>query len=701
MKRTSDEGGYVSKTGSPRGTGQVREQRVQTISGAPVPAQGGPSLNVAQLHLQNLFSMDDLPQVGAATNSGSSGLAVPADGAPQLLTPSVRVMPPGWTTTPPQWCTMTARRNPLWIDDALARARPAQQRVESSEKSLSEDDSIESEASKLTEDDLMQAWNDRQTLIANWKNQPWTCALPGEVMDLILRKALEVDDPDDVRPELTFLRNLGLVCKALALMAEALRTDQGIELSELRRAAAAYESKLLDKFYKFEMPFKKDFLRKRWGFPAALENRPEMARFGEFLYSHEGGGTIRWIDPNEYRAPHSKSGFGRQGFTSTDSYSFTLGEFTSEPSRRTWMEFVKQHGDQITSLCIDSHVARDRELFEQFRHCRKLSCLEVYGGEAVGIDLNWLADLAELKTLDVSSSKNPLVPASTLARLRELAVDSNTLHFWQELGVRASNWTAMEYLNINYVGEDVSLLELPPNLLRFKSNLWLPDDPAFPQGLTALNLVDFDKSPMSISKISKLNALTELRFLPRGGKDGLGLDLADAMAFANFLKSGRHRLRVLVLDLVDDLDVTNEVLSALKSFHSLEQLALREVPRDAEVVAALAEVITRQTHLRELKLNFKSLYLPASDDRKFAPFQLAIAQSASLRRVRVSFCRDKGGKCNPDGLDLMRGMDALLKKNRNLLEMRVLPTSGDWEYADLWRNWLLRPDPRPSGTVNS
>ncbi|MDB5824004.1 MAG: hypothetical protein JWR21_2708 [Herminiimonas sp.] len=695
MRRTSDERGYVGETGLSRETGQARERRVQTITGASVPTEGGPTLNVAQLHQETLFSLDDRPQAGMSPNSGSSGLSVPADGAPQLLTPSVWVMPPGWTTTPPQSRTVTAELDQP-SDDDLDLAS-----LVGLYKSITEGNPVKSAPDVLMQNTLARDWNDRQTRIANWKNATWSAALPSEVMRLILDKAFEAFDPDDMRPELAFIRNLGAVCKGLAVTIDALRRHQGTGPSVLRRAAAAYESKLLDKFCAFEMEFKESFLCKRWGFQAAWENRPGMTRFEEFLHSDASTQGVYWSHRDEYSAStYHERLFGKGGFVPMDAYTFTLRTFTSQLSRATFIDFVKQHGDQITNLSIGSDIARDGELVEQLRHCRKLTCLKVFGGEVADIDFNWLANLPELNTLDLCFCTNPRIPASQLARLRKLVVASETLRSWEIAGVRPSNWTAMKVLDIYGDMYDELSFELPPNLERFKTRVW-PDVTTFPLGLTALNLTAFKKSRMLMSKISKLDALTKLKFLPHSDEDAPGFDLNDAMAIADFLKSGRHRLRVLILNLEDNLQVTNVVLSALETFDSLEALSLGEIPRDTQVIEALARIITRQTHLRKLKLHFTSLYHPTTDHRRYAPFQLAVAESASLRRVELSFRRDGNGKGNQDGFNIAREMGTLLEKNRNLLEMRVLPTSGSWRDVDLRRNWRLRPEPKPPGTSNA
>jgi hypothetical protein len=376
----------------------------------------------------------------------------------------------------------------------------------------------------------------------------------------------------------------------------------------------------------------------------------------------------------------------------------------SESSRKTWTEFVKKYGDEITDLCIDPLVARDEEFVEQLRHCRKLSRLEVTYGTDL-IDFNWLADLAELTTLHFAGySEDVLVPASVLARLRNLVVDIQTLNCWREAGMRPSDWTAMEDLTITrgYQNHpDWFPLELPPNLLRFKAATQPPDELVFPLGLTALDLSGFRENRIVISKITKLNALTELIFLPHSYHDYV-LDLTDTRAWADFLKSDRHRLRVLHLELHGNLEMTNELLAALKSFDSLENLRLNGVPMHAEVYAALAEVIARQTHLRRLSVTFRSQHVDG--DEAFAPLQKAIAENASLRSVTVHFWRELD-KVDRYERDIMRGMNDLLLENRNLLEMSAQTYSYSYvsatEYADLKRNWLLRPESKPPGTGNS
>jgi hypothetical protein len=652
---------------------------------------------------------------GALPGFFADGMAGSRGGPPQLLAPSISVMPPGWTTTPPQWRKMNERGGSAARDDApyqpiwLSASPPHAVSDESSsdddfDVALSPANGIG--ATRLTQDNLLHTWEERQALITNWKDETCTGVLPWDVFEAIVRKALESGETDDVRPELVFLRNLGAVCKSLAVAAEALRNAP--EWSLLRGRAAAHEKAILDNVFDFEVEFKQRYLRKRWNLPA-LEDRYDMQRFGPHLRLDPKSRGVLWEDKpssremESYYSPSLQDSYGSAATPLVDLGKITLGKSYWETSSEIWMAFVRQHGDAITELCITSFAAHDEALEgEQFTLCRNLSRLAVtfalrQGGLRRRTNFNCLENLDELKDLDLSCGGALTVPNNVLARLSKLTVRADTLRSWIETGLCPRDWLVMEELKIIGDSSFLQWEELPLNLRRLHAvTTLLPDRLILPPALDALHLSLYNPEKVSglVQMHTGLDALVELNILHSGPNINVATPLQneDATALSSFLKSGTHRLQVLALNSSQDPEVNEALLAALASFDSLEKLELRSIQTNAKVYVALARIVTAQTRLRELTLYWNH---KKGDGTEVLPLLDAIAKSPSLRSVSFHFI---------DGADFIDGkfrasMDDLLVKNRKLLRVLTFFENHP-QQQELGANWLLRPEPGMTGNGN-
>jgi hypothetical protein len=709
MKRSAADSASSNNARPVQGIRHAGEHGVVENGGARPPAPGAgagapaaPNLWVPLGPRVYPLPLDFPPPHVLVPDTGLNEPGVPLDGpVPPSLMQTLFVTPDGLTTTPPHLRSMNTHGDfsaslMFGPPPIIPRAPPlppvldksaSQTTAGRTESPLPVRDGTVAKtglvretgpAQSLTEEGLKTIWAERQALIAKWKDEVLEADLPYDVFQLIVQAALEGGAPDDVRQELGFLRNLGAVCKAIAVRVEELRGDP--QWFQLRARAAADEKVILVNGLDFTKAFSTAFLRARWR-QTGLESRFDMARFGAHLrldnsrqpvHGNVPAGGVAWTErPSALLGPR-KLGLGPMPLVCFGRLRYCPDplEKPCAPSK-IFTEFVKRHGDQITDLSISEKWP--------------------------GMSLDWLADLKGLQSLDLSgftSHAAPRIANDLLVRLRQLAISEATLGHWLRSGpLRFEEWCAMEDLAI--IGgtlpfSDARLTVLPPALRRLTADLnLLSNELVFPAGLEALRLaLDRSDGPeqlaRQLTKLCGLPAFSELVVVNSGAM------LANqwSKALAVFLGGGSHRLRVLRMSTSD----AKHVLPALTKVDSLVELELGFSMMKNDFLL-LSQVVRNQPQLRVLTLNGEFM----RENDGLAMLMDALGACANLHSLHLRFSTETRGK-QSHAQTLMK---RLLQEYRNF---RSVPCPGPYnsEVGDRQSsNWLLRPAPRRSDNGGS
>lgn len=715
MKRSAADSSSSNNARLQQATRQIDEQRVHQNAEAR-PADPGLASDVQaapNLYVPPFPRGAPLPLNGSTQQGLVPGLEPDRSGIPQIGTPPKlitryrfdSIYPVGWETAPPHWRHLNARAYPAWPPMVLFPPPPnavwdgwwAQTNGDGL-TSVSSDNFTRTfcyedlpnrearPATMPTKKGVKRAWDERQALVAIWKNESLRADLPCDVFKLIIQGALEGGAPDDVRPELVFLRNLGAVCKALAVEVEVVRGDP--QWFRLRVRAAAHEDVILTYALSFWADFRKDFLRMRW-------HQPQMRRYdvepggirlnGYFKYqltsseelgSHFADLRVALVDTGKlvYHAVEDETDVGE---VETD---------TDEPgSYSDWTSVmdVRQHGDQITELSI--------------------SCVQSYPV------LDWLGSLNKLQSLDLSACHSealPPLPTNWMMRLRKLTINSGHLQSWLGSGqTHPEGWHAMQELTINGPRHSEhqsqhQLARLPPNLQRLTVDIdWLSDDLVFPAELKALHITFADNADSTRQtrlarwqKLYQLPALTELRI--EGFSMTIDNDLTEALLV--FLSTKNHNLRVLSLPYHPESE-SEKLLPILTTFGSLEELEL-DFSASFKAFHLMSQIVRKHSSLRVLTL-ISPVKKCIVMSYELASFWEALEQSASLHSLTLDFELPP----SPDYACLSRTLLAgLPAKNRNVLSVKPDVVSDRSELRRyLALNWRLPAEPKPPGDADS